>query len=267
MESGLTPEQHQLLGSVLVAQTESLGRVEAPVVEDLLTRHECHCVLDIGCGEGSFLVELARRMSRTRFVGIDHSGLAIRDAARRLEGGAAPNVEIGTAFFDSSYDRATYDAILTRYTLQHASDPRAFMRAVADRLETGGIFVCMESLDAAMDCREHDPVWERLRASFQTIHEKIGSNANLGKSLGHLLKDAGLSDIQVRLVLCSPTTVGWERFRALVQSLTDMASGFFPEIFERSLVEDIREWLADQAALERKDPYFCSAIANGTALR
>jgi len=30
------------------------------------------------------------------------------------------------------------------------------------------------------------------------------------------------------------------------------------------LLEDLREWLGDRAAVERKDPYLCSAIANGT---
>jgi SAM-dependent methyltransferase len=264
MESKLTSEQHQLLRGVLVAQTESLGRVEIPVVEDLLTRHQCRRVLDVGCGEGSFLLNLAHRMRRVRFVGMDHSELAIRDAALRLEGEASADVEFHAAFFDSSYDPSTYDAILTRYTLQHSSDPRGFLRAVADRLEPNGVFVCMESLDAYTDCHELDPVWERFRDSIRAIHERVGSNPNIGKSLGRLLADAGLADVQVRIVLCSPTTVGWDRFRAVVQASAELAFSFFPELFDRTLLENLREWLDDRAALERKDPYLCSAIANGT---
>ncbi len=264
MESRLTPEQHELLRGVLVAQTEALGRVETPVVEDLLTRHQSGRVLDVGCGEGSFLVNLARRLRRVRFVGVDHSDLAIRDATLQLAGEAFPNVEFRTAFFDSTYDPARYEAILSRYTLQHSSDPRGFLRAVVDRLEPSGVFVCMESLDAYTDCHEYDPVWERFRSSLRAIHERVGSNANIGKALGRLLADAGLADIQVRIVLCSPTTVGWQSFRAVVRSSADLAFAFFPELFDRSLVEDLGEWLGDRAEVERKDPYFCSAIANGT---
>lgn len=266
MESTLSPQQHEMLKAVLIAQTESLGREETHVIEGILARHHCRRVLDVGCGEGSFLLHLASRMRRTRFVGMDHSELAIRDATLRLEGGACPNVEFRTAFFDSAYDPAMYDAILTRYTLQHSSDPRGFLRAVADRLAPGGVFACMESLDAYTDSHERDPVWERFRESIRAIHDRVGSNANVGKTLGRLLADAGLAHIQVCIVLCSPATIGWERFRAVVQATADLAFAFFPELFDRSLLDDLREWLGDRVALERKDPYLCSAIANGTRL-
>ena len=39
MESKLTAEQHALIKTVLIAQTESLGMAEMPIVEDLLKKH------------------------------------------------------------------------------------------------------------------------------------------------------------------------------------------------------------------------------------
>ena len=264
MESTLTPEQHALLAAVLVAQTESLGVLEIPVVEDLLRRHRCRRVLDIGCGEGSFLLRLARHYEDAHFVGIDHRELAVKDAVRQLRSGSPPNVEFRTAFFDPSYEPATYDAILTRYTLQHCSEPRAFVSGVFDRLEPGGAFVAVESLDAYTDCHEHDPLWERFRASIAAIHDRIGSNPNVGKSLGRLLSQAGFRDIQVRILLCSPATVGWARFRAVVQASAELAASFFPDLFDRDLFDRLTPWLDDRAELERKDPYLASAIANGT---
>ena len=133
MESKLTAEQHALIKKVLVAQTESLGGVEAPIVEDLLKKHRCRTVLDI-----------------------------------------------------------------------------------------------------------------------------------VGKSLGLLFRDAGFRDIQVRVVLCSPSSVGVKKFRAVVQASADLAFAFFPDLFDRKLLEDLKEWLGDRIVLEKKDPYLCSAIANGT---
>jgi len=176
MESKLTPEQHALLKTVLVAQTESLGVLEIPVVEEILRKHHCRRVLDIGCGEGSFLLRLARRRGDAHFVGVDHSELAIADAVRQLGEGSLPNVDFRTAFFDPSFERAKYDVVLTRYTLQHCSEPRAFVGGVFDRLEPGGAFVAVESLDAYTDCHEHDPLWERFRTSIAAIHERVGSN-------------------------------------------------------------------------------------------
>lgn len=264
MESKLSAEQHALIKKVLVAQTESLGLVEAPIVEDLLKKHRCRTVLDIGCGEGSFLLQLARRLKGAHFLGIDHSQLAVDDALRKLRGPLRRNVKIKTAFFDPGFDRAKYDAIMTRYTLQHCSEPQAFVKAVFDRLKKKGIFLSLESLDAYTDCHEQDPVWERFRTSVAAVHKRVGSNDNMGKSLGLMLRAAGFQDIQVRVVLCSPSTVGVERFRTVVQASAELAFAFFPDLFDRKLLEDLREWLGDRKCLEEKDPYMCSAIANGT---
>jgi SAM-dependent methyltransferase len=264
LESRLTAHQHALLKTVLVAQTESLGLVETPIVEDLLARRACQRVLDIGCGEGSFVLKLARKAKAVRFLGIDHSTLAIDDALGNLRRGSWRNVEFRTAFFDPGFERSKHDAILTRYTLQHCSDPRAFVGAVFERLKKKGTFVAVESLDAYTDCYEEDPLWERFRTSVGAIHQRAGSDSNIGKALGGLLRAAGFREIQVRVVLCSPSTVGCERFQAVVEASAELAAGLFPDLFDAELLRDVKQWVGDRAQLERKDPYLCSAIANGT---
>ena len=264
MESKLTVAQHALIKTVLVAQTKSLGKVEAPIVEDLLKKHRCRTVLDIGCGEGSFLLQLARRLNGAHFLGIDHSQLATDDVRRKLRGPLGRHVKVKTAFFGSGFDRTRYDAIMARYTLQHCSEPQLFLKAVFDRLNRKGIFLSLESLDAYTDCHEQDPIWERFRTAVVAVHKRVGSNDNIGKSLGWLFKHAGFRDIQVRVVLCSPSTVGVKRFRAVVLASAELSVAFFPDLFDGKLLEDLKDWLGDQAGLEEKDPYLCSAIANGT---
>jgi ubiquinone/menaquinone biosynthesis C-methylase UbiE len=264
MESKLTAEQHALLKRALVAQTESLGLLEAPIVEGLLVKRRARTVLDIGCGEGSFLLQLAELVKGARFVGIDHSELAVRDALRKLRRRSLANVAFRTAFFDARFEPATYDAILTRYTLQHSSKPPEFVEAVFGRLKRAGIFVALESLDSYTDCHVDDPIWERFRATVAAIHRKVGSNVNIGKSLGSLLKKAGFREIRVQVVLCSPSTVGVTRFAAVVRATAEVASGFFPDLFDRRLHRDLERWLADRDRLEENDPYLCSAIAHAT---
>jgi ubiquinone/menaquinone biosynthesis C-methylase UbiE len=262
MESKMTPEQHAMIRNVLVAQTESIGMLEIPIVEEMLKRGKSRSVLDIGCGEGSFVLELARRIAGTRFLGIDQNELAISDALRRLRRRKLRNVMFRPAFFDSRFEPAEHDAVMTRYTLQHSSDPRAFVDAVFKRLKRKGLFIALESLDAYTDCHEPDPVWERFKTSVAAIHGKVGSNSNIGKSLGVLFRNAGFRDIRVRVILCSPSTVGWKKFQAVVQASADLAYAFFPDLFDGQLRDDVTEWLRDRAAVERKDPYLCSAIAD-----
>jgi len=263
MESKLTPEQHRLIKSVLVAQTESLGLIEAPIVEGVLRAHKCRRVLDVGCGEGSFLLRIAEKMKGTRFVGIDHNPLAVADALKNTKKRSVHNVRYRTAFFDAGFDRTKYDAILTRYTLQHASDPSALVAAVRDRLRKRGVCISVESLDAYSSAHEDNPVWELFRMSLAAIHRRGGSNDNIGKSLGRLFAAAGFRDIRVQVVLCSPSTVGWKRFQALIRISAEAAASLCADLFDRTLLEDVQMWVDDQARLEREDPFLCTAIASG----
>jgi SAM-dependent methyltransferase len=264
MESKTSVPQHALIKAVLAAQTNSLGALEAPLAADLLRAHKCRTVLDVGCGEGSFLLNLAARAEGERFLGIDHNELAIRDARRGLRRRALTNVKFETAFFDPVFSKERRDAVLTRYTLQHSSDPETFLKAVRARLKSRGLFVAMESLDGFTDGSDPDPVWRRYRLALAGIHKRIGSDANIGRTLGRRLRTAGFREVRVWVALCAPSTVGWPRFRRLIASSAELAHGLFPDRFDAKLFRDLAVWLSDRPALERKDPCVGSAIACGT---
>jgi ubiquinone/menaquinone biosynthesis C-methylase UbiE len=263
LETYLTFEQTDLLSTTLEAQTRASGSAEIPAVVRILNERKCRDVLDVGTGEGSFLLEVARRIKGTRFLGIDHNRFAIAKAAARLRKRSLENVCFKTAFFDPKFDRKKRDAILTRYTLQHCSDPGGFLLAAFERLRRKGTFVAVESVEAYMDCHVPDPVWEAYRAALLTVHAKIGSDGNIGKALGSLFRGAGFRDIQVGFVVCSPSTVGLERFKSVVLATTALAHTLFPGLFDRKLARRMGRWLEDEVGIERRDPYLATAIASG----
>ena len=178
LETFLTLEQTALLSATLEAQTRASGSAEAPLVVRLLHERKCRDVLDAGTGEGSFLLEVARQTRGSRFLGIDHNAFAIEKANARLRRRSVKNVRFKTAFFDAAFDRKRHDAILSRYTLQHASDPGAFVGAAYQRLKRKGTFIAVESLEAYMDCHAPDPAWEAYRhtphaADWHHAHSKV----------------------------------------------------------------------------------------------
>ncbi len=264
LETYLTLEQTDLLAATLEAQTRASGAAEIPALARILAERGCRDVLDVGTGEGSFLLELARRSPRTRFLGIDHNRFAIETAARSLRKGAAKNVRFEAAFFDRTFDRKRRDGILTRYTLQHSSKPEAFLRAACERLARRGTLVAIESVESGMGCHVPDPAWEAYRAALLRVHAAAGSNADIGKALGSLFVRAGLRDVRVAFVLTSPCTVGCGPFKAVVLSSTALAHRLFPGLFDRTLARRMGRWLADEARLLRRDPYVVTAIASGT---
>ena len=263
MESKITPAQHAAIKKVLLAQTESLGQVEAPNVVSLLKTRPRRSVLDIGCGEGSFLLKIASAIRSARFLGIDQNELAIRDALRIMKRKSMRNVTLETAFFDSTFRQTRFDAIMTRYTVQHSSKPEEFVKSARDRLKRKGTFIAVESLDDYMDCHVRDPVWVEFRSRLDTIHKRVGSNNNMGKSIGLLLRRAGFRDVRVQVVLCSPSTVGWQRFSRVVRAFAGLAFSFCPDIFDRQLYQDVTAWLDNRKVVEERDPYLCTALACG----
>jgi len=96
-------------------------------------------VLDVGCGTGFLLEELARRGFRGR--GIDLSPESVEIAKGRLaELGAADRL---TAEVGSAYEppEGPYDLIALTDVLEHLEDPRGCVAALAAQLAPGGLLV------------------------------------------------------------------------------------------------------------------------------
>ena len=83
-------------------------------------------LIDVGCGDGTYTAELARRGNPTSVVGIDPAAAAV-DVARRRH----PDLrfEVGdAAWLEATSER--FDIAVTRGVLHHADDPPRLLQAV-----------------------------------------------------------------------------------------------------------------------------------------
>lgn len=100
-------------------------------------------VVEIGCGKGSFLVEMCRR-GVAEAVGIDPSV-----APERLEDEAvAARVEWQARFFDASYGPLDADALVCRHTLEHVPEVETFLRTVREAVGDRDTVLLFEVPDA-----------------------------------------------------------------------------------------------------------------------
>jgi 2-polyprenyl-3-methyl-5-hydroxy-6-metoxy-1,4-benzoquinol methylase len=90
-------------------------------------------VLEVGCATGGFLDLL--RAAAFHSVGVELSAWAADQAAAR---GHIVNV---CAFADYKCAPETFDAIVSLEVIEHARDPRAFVRQARALLKRGGLFV------------------------------------------------------------------------------------------------------------------------------
>jgi SAM-dependent methyltransferase len=88
-------------------------------------------VVDLGCGEGRFLISLGARRGRT--VGVDHHEPAVRRLIERGGEGFASSFE---AF--SEREGARFDVVTSFHTLEHVGDPLVTARSAVRCLRPAG---------------------------------------------------------------------------------------------------------------------------------
>jgi SAM-dependent methyltransferase len=83
-------------------------------------------LIDVGCGDGTYTAELARRGTPSVVIGIDPSPRAVEAAGRRHPG---LRFEVGdAAWLEATPDR--FDVAVARGVLHHADDPARLVRAI-----------------------------------------------------------------------------------------------------------------------------------------
>jgi len=117
------------------------------------------CLLDLGCGSGGLLVELARSLPAWEMLGIDAGPNMLHLAERAIANDQLENrVRLREAHLptdlDSLRDEGPFDIIASNSLVHHLNDPMSLWESVATLGQSGTIVVVMdltrpENLDEA----------------------------------------------------------------------------------------------------------------------
>ncbi len=159
-----------------LAHIAGLRQSSADLHVDLLQRYGLPPnarLLEIGCGEGDFLIcAQARGLEVT---GVDFSEHACEAARRRL--GGRGNILQGE-LADLTVDHTDFDVCVLSYVLEQTRDPRALLAAVHRTLKPGGVlFIATPTLDSwpARVLRDRwgkfrpDHLWYFKSSTLQTL--------------------------------------------------------------------------------------------------
>lgn len=97
--------------------------------------------LDVGCGTGHRLLDIAKAFPRAAFVGFDVSHRSIALAKEQAKREGVENVQFLEADLNSFQTTDRFDFILANGVLHHLDDPGEGLRKLAPFLDPAGIFV------------------------------------------------------------------------------------------------------------------------------
>jgi SAM-dependent methyltransferase len=101
-------------------------------------------VLDVGCGSGGVLHELARRHPRSRFLGYELSADAVAEARAVAADLRLANVRFEVRDVADVDVRAGYDLVTAFDAIHDQAQPETVLRVVADALRPEGVFLMQE---------------------------------------------------------------------------------------------------------------------------
>lgn len=95
-------------------------------------------VVDLGCGDGRFLEEVARVLPAARRGGVDLSPVRLAENQARRPGDLWEARDLSVAGDPAPEMRSAFDVVVAAEILEHVDDPLAFLRRARDYLRQGG---------------------------------------------------------------------------------------------------------------------------------
>jgi len=166
-----------------------------PLILDGLHLREGLSALDVGCGTGADVVDIARRVAPSGAVtGVDVSGAMIAEARRRTVGLGLPVAfEVGNAM-ELRFEDGTFDGCRTERMLMHVPDPaRAFSEMVRVTKTGGRVCVFDFDWDTFVIDSPHRETTRRIVSSFSDSMR----SGWIGRQLRRMFVDRGMIEVVV----------------------------------------------------------------------
>lgn len=154
-------------------------------------------VLDVGCGPGDISFIAAELVGATGgVVGVDANHGILETARERLTTAAVANVEFREMRIPHEVDNldGQFDAVVGRRVLCYIPDPVAAIRAIAQRVRTGGVVAFAEVDWTIWASHSYPPsaYYEQLWRWIQGAFKASGTHMAMGTRLYAVFVEAGL---------------------------------------------------------------------------
>lgn len=134
--------------SVYKAQSEAFGLLDYSFLLDIINKNHSRKILDVGTGDGSFLLNLAEKAPHVKFDAIDLNKNLIETGIANCKK-LGFNINFQHANFGENYTGSNYDLIMARFAIEHIEqlkDIHSFVATSHEKLNLNGWLVIIRPL-------------------------------------------------------------------------------------------------------------------------
>jgi SAM-dependent methyltransferase len=155
-------------------------------------------ILEVGSGLGILANYVATQFPGSTVTGIEIAPGQIEKA--RADFSETPNLKFleGDAL-SLEFMEASFDVVYCRYVLEHVSDPARVMDEIFRILKGGGRLFVQENNILVYALNPDCPSYSVMLRKFAELQSRMGGDAEIGKKLFSLMKNAGFGSIQLSI--------------------------------------------------------------------
>ena len=182
-------------------EREKKTRTQRAIALDGVKFEGIYKILDVGCGTGVVGIDLLNLIpSAPLLFGIDIEPSVLQVAKEKI-----PNKNKGSFIAGNAYDlpfrQMSFDLVVCQYVLQHLSQPVKALAEMRRVCRIGGQAIIFEYDDRTGF--SYPPAPNELQELFQAkieLIERKGGDRSIGRKLYHFLRQAGWTDIGVKII-------------------------------------------------------------------
>ena len=185
-------------------QAESLAG-EAAIMLDRIGIEAGMSCLDLGCGAGGITDLLAARVGPGgRVVGVDVDEFSLAAARSWADGLGLRGVTFRKGdIFNNDLAPESFDLVHLRYVITTIGKHGDVVRSALRLVKPGGALALQEADAEGINAYPENPAFDRLKDVLLSVFVRIGADPFAGRRAFRLLRDAGLSDVDLRVCAAS----------------------------------------------------------------
>jgi SAM-dependent methyltransferase len=157
--------------------------------------------IDIGCGGGEVTLEIARLVApQGSVVGVDMDEIKLDLGRRAAAARGLGNVEFRAMNVRDWDEPGGYDAVYSRFLLQHLSDPVDLLRRMWAAVRPGGVLIVEDADFDGCCCHPSSEAFDFFLRTYAGVLELRGGDHAIGRKLYGCFLAAGIPGARVSSV-------------------------------------------------------------------